>query len=171
VRLSLRWLLFSVWVVMSYILVDKFDVSLNLWYCLLEYTEYPTALAIPCTSLSSLRVTKTQCDCVPLLHAATGVSQVRSIGWSIPCASSYLMNRDLQIASHFTWGWAFVLYVPTLLVTYHHTHSGPSNFTVLMLLGMRVGSCDRSATSRIAEFSWNIYTFQMHICSECTHYI
>lgn len=46
--------------------------------------------------------TKTQCDCVPLLHAVTGVSQLRSAGWSIPCAISYLMNRDLQIASHFT---------------------------------------------------------------------
>ena len=43
---------------MQYIVVNKIDVSLNLCYCLLEYTEYPTALANPCESLISLRVKK-----------------------------------------------------------------------------------------------------------------
>ena len=173
--------------------VDWTDTPANLNW-LVRFAERPNLVSARVLSRSERTILSTRthriphCSCYSLhklvrcvsqKHGVTvcpscaqwPVCQQRSTGWSIPCASSYLMNRDLQIASHFKWGWAFVLDVPTLLVTYHHTHSDPSNFIVLMLLGMRVGSCDPSFTSRIAEFSWNIYIFQTHLCSECTHYV
>ena len=130
--------------------VDWTDTPANLNW-LVRFAERPNLVSARVLSRSERTILSTRthriphCSCYSLhklvrcvsqKHGVTvcpscaqwPVCQQRSTGWSIPCASSYLMNRDLQIASHFKWGWAFVLDVPTLLVTYHHTHSDPSKF-------------------------------------------